>query len=118
MADGSPDERGSRMGTMRHGIDIDQLVGTVKAIQENPDLARFRFRAVTEWVAGGHSRTKIQGFYGAGAEDASRDSPFVLEGDEPPVLLGSNAGPNAVETVLSALASCLTVGADIARSRH
>lgn len=98
------------MGTMRHGIDIDQLVGTVKAIQENPDLARFQFRAVTEWVAGGHSRTKIQGFYGAGAEDASRDSPFVLEGDEPPVLLGTNVGPNAVETVLSALASCLTVG--------
>src|SRR4030065_270759 len=61
-------------------------------------------------VAGGHSRTKIQGFYGAGAEDASRNSPFVLEGDEPPVLLGSNVGPNAVETVLSALASCLTAG--------
>lgn len=61
-------------------------------------------------MAGGHSRTKIQGFHGAGAEDASRTSPFVLEGDEPPVLLGANAGPNAVETVLSALASCLTVG--------
>lgn len=98
------------MGTTLHGVDVDQLVGTVNAIQENPDLARFQFRAVTEWVAGGHSRTKIQGFYGAGAEDESRNSPFVLEGDEPPVLLGTNVGPNAVETVLSALASCLTVG--------
>lgn len=98
------------MGTIAHGINVDQLVGTVNAIKENPDLARFRFRAVTEWVDGGHSRTKIQGFYGAGAEDASRSAPFVLEGDEPPVLLGANLGPNAVETVLSALASCLTVG--------
>jgi uncharacterized OsmC-like protein len=98
------------MGTTLHGVNVDQLVGTVNAIKENPDLARFRFRAVTEWVDGGHSRTKIQGFYGAGIEDASRNSPFVLEGDEPPVLLGTNAGPNAVETVLSALASCLTVG--------
>jgi uncharacterized OsmC-like protein len=34
----------------------------------------------------------------------------VLEGDEPPVLLGGNAGPNAVETILHALASCLAVG--------
>ncbi|HJX15456.1 MAG TPA: OsmC family protein [Candidatus Deferrimicrobiaceae bacterium] len=110
VADGRPYERGNSMGTMVHGINIDQLVGTINAIKENPDLARFQFRAVTEWVDGGHSRTKIQGFYGAGAEDASRNSPFVLEGDEPPVLLGSNVGPNAVETVLSALASCLTVG--------
>ena len=102
--------KGNGMGTTLHGVNVDQLVGTVNAIKENPDLARFRFRAVTEWVDGGHSRTKIQGFYGAGIEDASRNSPFVLEGDEPPVLLGANAGPNAVETVLSALASCLTVG--------
>jgi uncharacterized OsmC-like protein len=34
----------------------------------------------------------------------------VLEGDEPPLLLGQNAGPNAVEAVLHALASCLAVG--------
>jgi uncharacterized OsmC-like protein len=34
----------------------------------------------------------------------------VLEGDEPPVLLGTNTAPNAVEVVLHALASCLTVG--------
>ena len=34
----------------------------------------------------------------------------MLEGDEPPVLLGENAGPNAVETILHALASCLAVG--------
>lgn len=98
------------MGTMVHGVNVDQLVGTVNAIKENPDLARFQFRAETEWVDGGHSRTKIQSFHGAGVEDSSRNTPFVLEGDEPPVLLGSNAGPNAVETVLSALASCLTVG--------
>src|SRR5712691_1897032 len=31
-------------------------------------------------------------------------------GDEPPVLLGSNHGANAVEVVLHALASCLAVG--------
>jgi len=93
-----------------NGVDLDQLIGTVKAIQENPELARFQFRAHNEWVSGGHSRTEIQGFYGANSEDVSRPEPFVLEGDEPPVLLGENYGPNAVEAILHALASCLAVG--------
>jgi uncharacterized OsmC-like protein len=90
-----------------NGVNVDQLVATVNAIKANPSLARFTFRAHTEWAGGGHSRTKIQGFY---AEDTSRARPFILEGDEPPVLLGGNAGPNAVEAVLHALASCLAVG--------
>jgi uncharacterized OsmC-like protein len=93
-----------------NGVNVDQLVSTIDAIKENPGLAEFKFRTETEWVEGGHTRTKVQGFYGAGAEDTSRDEPFYLEGDEPPVLLGNNAGPNAVETVLAALASCLAVG--------
>ncbi len=99
-----------QVATMTNGVDVEQLVGTVNAIKENPDLARFQFRARNEWIDGGHSHTTIQGFYGAGAEDRSRQQPFVLEGDEPPVLLGGNAGPNAVEAILHALASCLAVG--------
>ena len=93
-----------------NGVNVDQLVGTINAIQQNPDLAKFTFRATNRWVSGGHSQTTIQGFYGAGSEDSSRTAPFILEGDEPPVLLGENAGPNAVEVILHALASCLSVG--------
>lgn len=93
-----------------NGVDVEQLTETIGAIKENPGLAQFRFRAETEWTGGGSSRTHIQGFYGAGQEDASRTEPLVLEGDEPPVLLGTNQAPNAVEAVLHALASCLSVG--------
>jgi uncharacterized OsmC-like protein len=100
----------TQIQTLVNGVNVDQLVGTINAIKDNPGLAQFEFRAKTEWVGGGHSRTRIQGFYGAGQEDASRAQPFILEGDEPPVLLGGNAGPNAVEAVLHALASCLSVG--------
>ena len=94
----------------RNGVDVERLIATIGAIREQPDLARFQFRSRTEWVSGGHARSSIQGFYGAGREDESRPQPFVLDGDEPPVLLGGNAGPNAVEVVLHALASCLAVG--------
>ncbi len=96
--------------TILNGVDVGQLGETVKAIQANPDLARFEFRARTTWQGGARSRTTIQGFHGAGEEDTSRTRPFEVNGDEPPVLLGSNSAPNAVELVLSALASCLTVG--------
>ena len=93
-----------------NGVNVDQLVGTVNAVKENPEIARFQFRAHTDWVDGGQSRTTIQSFYGAGQEDTSRTEAFVLEGDEPPVLLGKNRAPNSVEAVLHALASCLCVG--------
>jgi uncharacterized OsmC-like protein len=96
--------------TQVNGVNVDQLVATVNAVQQNPEIARFQFRAKNEWVNGGHSRTRIQDFYGAGQEDSSRIEPFVLDGDEPPMLLGGNAGPNAVEVILHALASCIVVG--------
>jgi uncharacterized OsmC-like protein len=45
------------------------------------------------------------------ARDRSSSTPgHTLEGDEPAVLLGSDSAPNAVETVLAGLASCLAVG--------
>lgn len=95
---------------VRNGVDVDQLMGTIEAIREKPELAKFRFRASNEWLGGGRSRTRIEGFYGAGDEDRSRTGAFTLDADEPPVLLGENTAPNAVEAALHALASCLAVG--------
>lgn len=97
-------------GTIRNGVNLDQLVGTIEAIKEQPDIAKFQFRAHSRWDGGGRTTTQVQGFYGALQEDTSRTQPFTLVGDEPPVLLGGNAGPNAVEVMLHGLASCLAVG--------
>jgi len=91
-----------------NGVDLDGLTGTIGAVTADPALARFQFRARNEWIDGGHSRTTIQKFYGAGQEDATRTEPFILETDEPPILLGENRAPNAGEHLLHALASCVT----------
>ena len=93
-----------------NGVNVDQLVGTIEAIKTDPEIAFFKFRSTTDWVKGGHCRTRIKDFYGAKQEDQSRNRTFMLEGDEPAVLLGKDHGPNAVEAVLHALASCLSVG--------
>lgn len=91
-----------------NGVDVQRLGATVQAIQEMPALARFQFRAANRWIDGGHNQTTIRGFYGAGQEDTSRKATFVLDNDEPDVLLGRDNGPNPVEYVLHALAGCIT----------
>lgn len=95
---------------MRNGVDVERLVATIGAVQADPKLATFTFRAQSTWEQGGRSRGSIQSFDHAGTPTSERPEAFALTGDEPPVLLGSNQGPNAVELVLQALAFCYGVG--------
>lgn len=96
--------------TIDNGIDVDQLIETIGAIDDDPELARFTFRARSIWQDGTHNIGEIGSFTHAGDDDRSRAAPFVLHGDEPPVLLGANNGPNAVELLLQGLAFCYAVG--------
>ena len=95
--------------TITNGVNVTQLVDTIELIKRDAGLARFKFRSRTEWVSGGRCETEISSFYGAGSEVA-RPRTHTLVGDEPPVLLGTDTAPNAVEAVLHALAACISVG--------
>ena len=94
--------------TSSNGLNVEQMVQTVEALKNDPQLAQFEFRARNQWINGGENRSTIQDFYGAGAEDTSRSEPFVYTNGEPPVLLGNNEGGNPVEYLLHALAGCVT----------
>jgi uncharacterized OsmC-like protein len=91
-----------------NGLDTRQMFETIEAIKGRPTLAQFQFRNSNRWIDGGHNRSTIQGFSGAGTEDDSRTEPFVFDNGEPPVLLGNNEGANPVEFLLHALAGCVT----------
>jgi len=93
---------------VRNGVDTGVLFATLDAIKQQPDLARFQFRASNVWLSGAHNRSTIRQFYGAGQEDATRTVDFKLEAGEPAVLLGKDTGPNPAEALLHALAACLT----------
>ena len=95
---------------IKNGVNIDQLVGTIEAIKNDSEIAKFKFRSETNWISGGHCQTKIKDFYGAKGENTSRTKAFIIEGDEPTILLGADHGINAVEALLHALASCLCTG--------
>jgi uncharacterized OsmC-like protein len=92
-----------------NGVNVDQLVQTINLVKDKPELAGFEFRASTAWEGGARSVTTIESFYGAGSEHQHKRT-HTLVGDEPQVLVGDDSGPNAVESVLAALASCLAVG--------
>ncbi len=90
-----------------NGIGMDVLQGTVSAIREEPELGKCRFRVSNKWLSGNHNCSTITDFYGAKQEN-SHKQPFEVHADEPPILAGDDLGPNPVEHLLNALASCLT----------
>lgn len=93
---------------MLNGVNVTTLSETVTAVQANPDIGKFQFRAANRWLGGGHNRSRIQGFAAGGQEDTQRSKPFVMDADEPPALLGEDQGANPVEFVLHGLAACMT----------
>ena len=94
--------------TMRNGVDTEKLYATLDLLKEQPELGRFQFRATNRWIDGPHNRSTIKGFFGAGAEDATRTEAFEVDAGEPAVLLGTDQGANPGEYLLHALAACLT----------
>lgn len=90
-----------------NGVNVDELFGTIDAVKKAPVIAKFKFRAGNQWIGGGHNRTTVKNFYGTQHEHEHKE-PFVLDADEPPLLLGKDLGPNPVEYALTALAACVT----------
>lgn len=90
-----------------NGVPVEDLTNTIAAIKATPSIAKFNFRIRNQWVDSSHNISTVDEFYGAGQEQ-TRARSFVLEADEPPVLLGHDTSANPVEHLLHALASCLT----------
>lgn len=90
-----------------NGVDLDTLMGTVNAIQADPELGVSKFRASNTWLSANHNRSTVTGFYAAKQEIAHAQT-FAMDADEPAILAGGDQGANPVEHLLHALASCLT----------
>ena len=90
-----------------NGVNVTKLSETIQNVRTDPGLADFKFRAENKWENCGYSKIKIDDFYGT-RENIGRETPFHLEADEPPLLLGTDRGPNPVEFVLAGLSGCMT----------
>jgi len=95
--------------TVDNGVNSAALIGARDALRETPAAAEFTWRVTSEWVGGTYSRQTIEHFDGLGAQHAHKQT-FMLEGDHPEVFASEDRAPAPVETVLAALAGCLTAG--------
>ena len=91
-----------------NGIDVGRVMDVIGAIEDDPDYAKFQFRATNQWINGALSRSRIKDFFAGKAEDTTREEAFILDADEPTRNAGQDSAPNSVEYVLHALATCLT----------
>lgn len=102
---------------VNNGVNVDALLAAREALKSSPEAARFKWRASCKWRNGTHSESKVQGFYGLGAEQKHRTE-FSFEADHPEIFASEDLGATPVEYVLVGLASCLTAGvAAVAQNR-
>lgn len=100
-----------------NGVAVEALLGAREALTAAPAAAQFRFAATNEWVAGTHSRTTVDEFFGLGAEQSHRQ-PYTVDTDHPEIFAAADNGPTPPEMVLIGLAGCLTAGvASVAQNR-
>ncbi|MBI1752781.1 MAG: OsmC family protein [Acidobacteria bacterium] len=94
--------------TLRNGVNVEELNVLVNRVKSNPALGKFQFRSKSKWISRAHSHSTFDSLHGMGM-DHLRSTPLFMEGDEPAALLGTDLAPNAAETALHALTSCLSV---------
>jgi uncharacterized OsmC-like protein len=105
-------EAGLDTGDDRHGVNFPNLAATVQAVTETPVLAKCKFYTSAEWLGGAKIKSSHPGFDQAEGEllmHHREESPKAYVGDEPVALLGSDAGPSPSETLLHAMANCVSV---------
>ena len=62
---GAADWEKTEKAKIVNGVNTEQLFSTIDLIKENPDIAKFKFRATNKWINGTHCRGTIKDFYGA-----------------------------------------------------
>jgi uncharacterized OsmC-like protein len=94
---------------IRNGVDVDKLGSMVEAVKRDPKQAALRYNVHSEWK-GGMKALHAGGQYTVGVKTTQHAQPRPILSDEPPEVLGTDAGVSPAEMTLAALASCLMVG--------
>ncbi len=94
-----------------NGIEMEQLQGMIEAVKKQPQMAQSKMYAKNVWKSGFNNEAMIKDFeLGGTMNTISRKTTFVIAGDHPPELLGTNKGPASVEVLLGALGHCISNG--------
>ena len=105
------------MTTTDNGVNVQALLDAREVLKGAPEAAQFTWKATSEWQNGVHTTTKIQNFFGLGAEQ-NHKAETVLDADHPEVFAAPDDAITPIEYLLVGLTSCLTGGiASVAQNR-
>ena len=103
--------------TVNNGVNVQALLDAREALKGAPEATKFTWRATCKWQDGTYSKSKVQGFFGLGQEQAHKTE-TSFEADHPEIFASEDRGITPIEYVLVGLASCLTAGvAAVAQNR-
>lgn len=91
-------------------VDVDGMKALDKKIRENPDLGKRTVKLRSTWQRGVKALVEIGAQQVAGQDAFPRTRRFFVTMDGPPGLGGVDAAPTAAESLVAALAGCLTSG--------
>lgn len=94
---------------VRNGVDVNQLTTAIEAVKTDPANGQLTFSVRSKWT-GGFTAEHTPSSYQVGRSAGEHAHPCTIRTDEPQEILGRDSGISPAETLLAALASCLTVG--------
>lgn len=94
---------------VNNGVNTAALLGARKALADQPEAAKFVWKATSEWVHSTHSKGIVTSYFGLGAEQSHKQEQ-VVEMDHPETFGEDDKAVTPVEIVLTALGGCLTGG--------
>ena len=102
---------------VNNGVNVQALLDAREALKDAPEATKFTWRATCKWEDGTYSKSKVEGFFGLGQEQAHKTE-TVFSADHPEVFAAEDNGITPIEYLLVGLASCLTAGvASVAENR-
>jgi uncharacterized OsmC-like protein len=90
-----------------NGLDRTALGGLIGTIEENPHGGRVTFLSKTRWQDGARSFTRFGGYKVDGQMLHQSERDFVVLGDEPVELSGTDTAPGPIEELMYATATCI-----------
>jgi uncharacterized OsmC-like protein len=90
-----------------NGVEVDVLMGTIGAVQNDSETGACVFRATNMWLDGAKNQSTMSGFYATKQEIAHKHT-LSMTADEPEFLGGADDEANPVEFLLHALLACMT----------
>lgn len=98
------------MAEQVNDVNVEAIRELDRKVRENPALGKRTVKVRSSWARGVKALVEVSQHQLAGKDVFPRTRRFVVMMDAPPPLGGVDSAPTAMETVLAALAGCVTNG--------